>query len=56
MTPRTPARSLERLRPKVALVRVTTTPEGAEVYIDRRTWAAAARLAQTLALPPAATR
>jgi outer membrane receptor for ferrienterochelin and colicin len=45
-------RSLERLRSKVALVRVQTTPEGAEVYIDRADLGSRGRSPQTLALPP----
>ncbi|ADO75608.1 TonB-dependent receptor domain-containing protein [Stigmatella aurantiaca] len=45
-------RSLERLRPRVALVRVTTIPEGAEVYIDRTDLGSRGRSPQTLALPP----
>src|SRR6185503_1018345 len=45
-------RSLERLRSKVALVRVITTPEGAEVYIDRADLGGRGRSPQTLALPP----
>jgi outer membrane receptor protein involved in Fe transport len=45
-------RSLERLRPKVALVRVATSPEGAEVYIDRTDLGSRGRSPQTLALSP----
>jgi outer membrane receptor for ferrienterochelin and colicins len=45
-------RSLERLRSKVALVRVITAPEGAEVYIDRADLGSRGRSPQTLALPP----
>ncbi len=45
-------RAMERLRSKVALVRVTTTPEGAEVYIDREDLGIRGRSPQTLALPP----
>lgn len=45
-------RSLERLRPKVALIRVTTSPEGAEVYIDRADLGSRGRSPQTLALAP----
>ncbi len=44
-------RSLERLRSKVALVRVITTPAGAEVYIDRADLGSRGRSPQTLALP-----
>ena len=45
-------RSLERLRPKVALVRVTTSPEGADVYIDRVDLGSRGQSPQTLALAP----
>ena len=45
-------RSLERLRSKVALVRVITNPAGAEVYIDRADLGSRGRSPQTLALPP----
>ncbi|PTL80061.1 TonB-dependent receptor domain-containing protein [Vitiosangium sp. GDMCC 1.1324] len=45
-------RSLERLRPKVALVRVTSEPAGAEVLVDREDLGARGRSPQTLALPP----
>ncbi|KFE67984.1 TonB-dependent receptor domain-containing protein [Hyalangium minutum] len=45
-------RSLERLRPKVALIRVATSPEGAEVYIDRTDLGSRGRSPQTLALSP----
>jgi outer membrane receptor protein involved in Fe transport len=45
-------RSLDRLRPKVALVRVTTTPRGAEVYVDRMDLGSRGRSPQTLALSP----
>jgi outer membrane receptor protein involved in Fe transport len=45
-------RALERLRPKVALVRVATTPDGAEVYIDRADLGSRGRSPQTLALSP----
>lgn len=44
--------ALERLRPKVALVRVVTTPEDAEVYIDRADLGSRGRSPQTLALSP----
>ncbi|MFL5345523.1 MAG: TonB-dependent receptor domain-containing protein [Hyalangium sp.] len=44
--------ALERLRPKVALVRVASTPEGAEVYIDRADLGSRGRSPQTLALSP----
>ncbi|MBN1207829.1 MAG: TonB-dependent receptor [Myxococcaceae bacterium] len=44
-------RALERLRSKVALVRVTTSPEGAEVYIDRLDLGSRGRSPLTLALP-----
>jgi outer membrane receptor protein involved in Fe transport len=45
-------RSLERLRHKVALVRVTTSPEGADVYIDRADLGSRGQSPQTLALSP----
>ena len=45
-------RSLERLRPKVALVRVTTNPRGAEVFVDRADLGSRGRSPQTLALSP----
>jgi outer membrane receptor for ferrienterochelin and colicin len=45
-------RALERLRPKVALVRVTTEPPGAEVYVDREDLGIRGLSPQTLALPP----
>jgi outer membrane receptor for ferrienterochelin and colicin len=45
-------RALERLRSKVALVRVITRPEGAEVYIDRQDLGSRGRSPQTLALAP----
>ncbi|XXF78649.1 TonB-dependent receptor [Myxococcaceae bacterium GXIMD 01537] len=44
--------SLERLRPKVALVRVTTSPKGADVYVDRVDLGSRGRSPQTLALSP----
>ena len=45
-------RSLERLRPKVALVRVTTDPPGAEVFMDRADLGIRGLSPQTLALTP----
>ncbi|HEX8440420.1 TonB-dependent receptor domain-containing protein [Archangium sp.] len=45
-------RALERLRPKVALVRVTTEPPGAEVYVDREDLGIRGLSPQTLALTP----
>ncbi|ATB30523.1 TonB-dependent receptor domain-containing protein [Melittangium boletus] len=45
-------RALERLRPKVALVRVTTEPPGAEVFVDREDLGARGLSPQMLALPP----
>jgi outer membrane receptor protein involved in Fe transport len=45
-------RALERLRPKVALVRVTTEPPGAEVYVDREDLGSRGLSPQTLALSP----
>ncbi|GMU05145.1 hypothetical protein ASNO1_13970 [Corallococcus caeni] len=46
------SRSLERLRPKVALVRVTTNPRGADVFVDRADLGSRGRSPQTLALSP----
>ncbi|MCP3098294.1 TonB-dependent receptor [Myxococcus sp. K15C18031901] len=46
------SRSLDRLRPKVALVRVTTVPKGADVYVDRMDLGSRGRSPQTLALSP----
>ncbi|EPX59971.1 TonB-dependent receptor [Cystobacter fuscus DSM 2262] len=46
--------SLTRLRPKVALVRVTTEPPGAEVLVDREDLGSRGLSPQTLALPPGA--
>ncbi|WP_240359618.1 TonB-dependent receptor domain-containing protein [Pyxidicoccus trucidator] len=46
------SRSVERLRPKVALVRVTTNPKGADVYVDRMDLGSRGRSPQTLALTP----
>jgi outer membrane receptor protein involved in Fe transport len=45
-------RSLERLRSKVALVRVTSNPKGADVYVDRVDLGSRGRSPQTLALTP----
>ncbi|WP_257462797.1 TonB-dependent receptor domain-containing protein [Archangium lipolyticum] len=45
-------RALERLRPKVALVRVTTEPPGAEVFVDREDLGIRGLSPQTLALTP----
>ncbi|MFL5351422.1 TonB-dependent receptor domain-containing protein [Archangium sp.] len=44
--------ALERLRPKVALVRVTTVPPGAEVLVDREDLGIRGLSPQTLALTP----
>ncbi|WIG94555.1 TonB-dependent receptor [Myxococcus sp. SDU36] len=46
------SRSVDRLRPKVALVRVTTNPKGADVYVDRMDLGSRGRSPQTLALTP----
>lgn len=46
------SRSVERLRPKVALVKVTTNPKGAEVFVDRMDLGSRGRSPQTLALTP----
>ncbi len=45
-------RSLARIRPRVALVNVESTPEGAEVYVDRVDLGGRGRTPLTLALPP----
>lgn len=45
-------RALERLRPKVALVRVTTEPPGAEVLVDREDLGIRGLSPRTLALTP----
>ncbi len=45
-------RAMERLRPKVALVRVTTEPPGAEVFVDREDLGIRGRSPLTLALTP----
>ncbi|MET0406127.1 MAG: TonB-dependent receptor [Cystobacter sp.] len=45
-------RSLARLRPKVALVRVDTEPPGAEVFVDREDLGGRGLSPQTLALSP----
>lgn len=45
-------RALERLRPKVALVSVTTEPPGAEVLVDREDLGIRGLSPQTLALTP----
>ncbi|WNG43495.1 TonB-dependent receptor [Archangium minus] len=44
--------ALERLRPKVALVRVITEPAGAEVLVDREDLGVRGLSPRTLALPP----
>ena len=43
--------SLARLRPRVALLRVETTPPGATVYVDRRDLGARGSTPRVLALP-----
>ncbi len=45
-------RALQRLAPKVALVSVTTTPPGAELYVDRRDLGSRGKTPQTIALSP----
>ena len=44
--------SVARLRPKVALLHVESTPPGAEVFVDRVDLGSRGRTPQTLALPP----
>jgi outer membrane receptor for ferrienterochelin and colicins len=45
-------RSLERLRPRVALVRVESTPRGADVYVNRLDQGSRGKTPLTLSLPP----
>ncbi|MFZ5468878.1 MAG: TonB-dependent receptor domain-containing protein [Myxococcota bacterium] len=45
------AAALARLRPKVALLTVTSEPAGADVYIDREDLGSRGRTPQTLAVP-----
>lgn len=47
-------RSLQRLRPRVALVTVTSEPEGASVFVDRLDLGSRGVTPLTLALPPGA--
>lgn len=44
--------AMAHLVPKVALVAVTTTPPGAELYVDRRDLGSRGRTPQTIAVPP----
>lgn len=46
--------AIERMRPRLALVTVRTTPPGAEVFIDRRDLGSRGVSPKTLALPPGA--
>ena len=48
------ARALARLRPRVALVRVTTEPSAAELFVDREDLGPRGRSPQILALAPGA--
>ncbi|MFZ5477317.1 MAG: TonB-dependent receptor [Myxococcota bacterium] len=45
-------KALERIRPKVALVRIVSDPPGAAVYVDRVDLGARGRTPRTLALSP----
>ncbi|MHB8879473.1 MAG: TonB-dependent receptor domain-containing protein [Myxococcaceae bacterium] len=44
--------AMGRIRPKAALVRVTTEPPGADIFVDREDLGSRGRSPQTLALPP----
>jgi outer membrane receptor protein involved in Fe transport len=46
--------ALSRLAPKVALVNITTTPPGAELYVDRKDLGSRGRTPQTIAVAPGA--
>lgn len=46
--------ALKRLAPKVALVTVTSTPAGAELYVDRKDLGSRGRTPQTIAVTPGA--
>ncbi len=46
--------ALVRLAPKVALVTITSTPPGAELYVDRKDLGSRGRTPQTIALSPGA--
>ncbi len=46
--------SLKRLAPKVALVTVTSSPPGAEVFVDRKDLGSRGKTPLTLAVPPGA--
>ena len=46
--------ALVRLAPKVALVTITTTPPGAELYVDRKDLGSRGRTPQTIAVSPGA--
>jgi outer membrane receptor for ferrienterochelin and colicins len=48
--------ALARIRPKVALVRITTVPPGADVYVDREDLGSRGRAPLTLALSPGTHR
>ena len=49
-------RSQERLRPRVALVRVESTPRGADVYVNRVDQGSRGKTPLTLSLPPGRQR
>ncbi len=46
--------ALQRLAPKVALVTITSTPPGAELYVDRKDLGSRGRTPQTIAVAPGA--
>ncbi|MDP3155935.1 MAG: TonB-dependent receptor [Archangium sp.] len=46
--------ALARLAPKVALVTITSTPPGAELYVDRKDLGSRGRTPQTIAVSPGA--
>lgn len=46
--------ALQRLAPKVALVSITSTPPGAELYVDRKDLGSRGRTPQTIAVSPGA--
>lgn len=46
--------ALQRLAPKVALVTITSTPAGAELYVDRKDLGSRGRTPQTIAVSPGA--
>lgn len=47
-------RALARLAPKVALITITSTPPGAELYVDRKDLGSRGKTPQTIAVAPGA--